>query len=63
MEKPKSVSLDEVHKEDLAICPNCGVLFVKKVKGEERSFWTDTVGVYCPVCETLVVKKTEKGKG
>jgi len=54
MAKAKLISLDEVLKSEIAICPECGVLFVKTVKGETGFF---QVGIYCPVCESLVVEK------
>jgi uncharacterized Zn finger protein (UPF0148 family) len=60
MAKPKSISLDEVPKDDMVICPECGVLFIKTVKGETWFFF-ERKGVYCPVCDTLVVK-SEKPK-
>ncbi len=59
---PELISLDEVRKEDVAICPSCGVLFVKTVKGEERSFWTGALEVCCPACDSVVVRKSEKDK-
>jgi predicted RNA-binding Zn-ribbon protein involved in translation (DUF1610 family) len=61
MGKPKLISLNEVRKEDVAICPECGVLFVKTVKCEERSFWTGALEVHCPACDSVVVRKSEKG--
>lgn len=63
MAEPRSISLDEVRKEDVAVCPSCGVLFVKTVKGEERSFWTGALEVYCPACDSVVVRKSERAKG
>ena len=62
MAEPKLISLDKVRKDDVAICPECGVLFVKTIKGEERSFWTGTAEVRCPACDSVVVGKSEKGK-
>ena len=62
MGRPKHVSLEEIQKQDVAICPECGVLFVKTVKGEDRSFWSGATGIYCPVCESLVVRKGEKSE-
>ena len=58
MGKPKVISIYDIDKEDVLVCPECGVLFVKTIRGEEWSFWTGT-GVYCPVCESLVIKKAE----
>ncbi len=58
MAKSKLVSVDEVPKRDVLICPDCGTLFVGSVKGEEWSFWHGT-GVFCPVCESLVIEKKE----
>jgi hypothetical protein len=58
----KLISLDEVRKQDVAVCPEYGVLFVKTVKGEERSFWTGAVEVCCPVCDSVVLRKREKGE-
>jgi len=63
MAGPRLISLDEVRKEDVAICPECGVLFVRTVKGEERSFWTGVLEVFCPACDSVVVRKSERGKG
>ena len=62
MAEPRSISLDEVRKEDVAICPWCGVLFVKTVKAEERSFWTGALEIRCPTCDSVVVRKREKGE-
>ena len=63
MAEPRLISLDEVRKEDVAICPECGVLFVKRVKGEERSFWTGALEVCCPACDSVVVRKSGKDEG
>lgn len=60
MAKIKSISLDEVPKDQMVICPECGVMFVKTVTGESWSFF-EGKGVYCPVCDALVVK-SEKPK-
>lgn len=59
MAKPKTISLDDVLKSEIAVCPECGVLFVKALKGETWSFWTGT-GIYCPVCDELVIGKEDQ---
>jgi hypothetical protein len=61
MTKQKLISLDEVLKEDVLICPKCGILFVKTVRKEEWCLFQGT-GVYCPACETLVMKKDDSAK-
>ena len=63
MAEPRLISLDEVRKEDVAVCPEDGVLFVKTIKGEERSFWTGALEIRCPICDSVVVRKSERGKG
>lgn len=59
MAEPKLISLDTVLKEDVAICPKCGVLFVKTLRDEEWSLLEGT-GIYCPVCGSLVVETDEE---
>ena len=61
MGSPKVISLHEVRKEDVAICPECGVLFVKTVKGAERSLWSGEPVVRCPACDSVVIKKSGPG--
>jgi hypothetical protein len=53
MAELKRISLENVSKSDVAVCPKCGVLFVKSVKGEKWGLFTPR-GIYCPVCDTLV---------
>ncbi len=60
MTKLKSISLDEVPKEHMVICSECGVLFIKTVRRKTWSLFGG-YGVYCPVCDALVVK-SEKPK-
>jgi predicted RNA-binding Zn-ribbon protein involved in translation (DUF1610 family) len=61
MQESRTISLDDVKQSDVAICPECGILFVKTVKGVTSDFW-DGRGFYCPVCEHLVAREDEKGK-
>ena len=55
MSDPRIISLDSVSKSDVAVCPKCGTVFVKTVKGITRGFLRRT-GVYCPVCDSLAIK-------
>jgi len=56
MSEPEVISLDKVEKSDVAVCPECGILFVKSVKGETKRLLGKT-GFYCPVCESFVVRE------
>ena len=58
MATQRRITLDDVLKSEIAICPECGVLFVKTVRGETWGFW-DGSGIYCPVCEGLVTPGKE----
>lgn len=59
MARPKKISLDNIEKPEVAICPHCGTFFVKTIKGVSFGFWRGS-GIYCPVCETFVTKGGEK---
>lgn len=54
MEKGKAISLESVKKDDIGICPKCGTLFVKSVRGEKWGLFTPR-GIYCPVCDQRVL--------
>jgi uncharacterized Zn finger protein (UPF0148 family) len=49
-------SIENVNKNDLGICPRCGVLFVNSIKGISNGLFRKT-GVYCPICDVLVAKR------
>lgn len=57
MERPKF--FDESLKDNISICPHCGILFDRKIKGESESLW-DGFGVFCPVCGVLAVPKKDQ---
>ena len=55
MSNYKAISLEDVDKSDVAICPKCGVIFVKSLKGQSGGFlWVR--GFYCPACNSLVCR-------
>jgi uncharacterized C2H2 Zn-finger protein len=56
MGKHKPISLDDVNKADVAICPNCGTIFVKSIKGPDWAFLGGTK-IRCPVCDEFVARK------
>ena len=55
MSENKPISLDDVDKSDVAICPDCGTLFVKTLKGPDWAFFGGTK-IHCPVCDSFVTK-------
>ena len=56
MNNPVSISLERVSKTDVAICSDCGVLFVKPVKGLSGGLLFRK-GYYCPVCNKFVCQE------
>lgn len=61
MKKPRNISLDTVRKCDVEVCPNCGIIFVKTVKGETWGLWHGR-GLYCPACDFFVCAKAEQNE-
>ena len=62
MNKPKF--LHEASQDDVLICPHCGTVFDKMVRGESSSFW-DGKGYFCPGCNEIaesIPEEDEKEK-
>ena len=53
MSDSEEIRLEDVEKNDIGICPECGLLFVKSIKGETSGIFTKR-GVYCPLCDSFV---------
>ena len=58
MSDSKSITLDDVTKSEVVICPECGVLFVKTVKGPTWGFLGGTK-IHCPVCDSFAAKEVQ----
>ena len=50
------ITLESISKSQVAVCPNCGVLFVKPVKGISGGLIFKR-GYYCPVCGEFVCRE------
>ena len=59
MTEPQIISLENVKKSDVAICPECGTLFVKRVKGPSWGFLGGTK-IHCPACDTFVMSEDKE---
>jgi len=59
MGETTSINLDSVSKSQVAVCQDCGVLFVKPVKGLSGGILFEQ-GYYCPVCDKFVCKENEQ---
>ncbi len=56
MSLPEKTSLDNFNKDDIAVCPNCGVIFIKKINGQSFGLFSGR-GYFCPNCDSFVTKK------
>lgn len=55
MEGKKQYLLENIQRNDIAICPECGVLFVKKITGQSFGIIKGRA-YYCPQCDSFVSK-------
>ncbi len=55
MNEQQRSQLDNINRTDIGVCPKCGILFVKSVKGKGWGLVSGK-GFFCPVCYCLVCK-------